>query len=93
MLRKDVKMKDKDRPLEWWKGKSFRRWCAADTNDTRKINYTFRWFSIGQGLVISQYTSDKPVDGITLYRIQNSKVNSIKLIENEWYVVLDYGCV
>lgn len=86
-------MKDKDRPLEWWKGKSFRRWCAADTNDTRKINYTFRWFSIGQGLVVKQYTSEEDVDGITMYRIQNSKIARIDLHNDEWYVVLDYGCV
>jgi len=86
-------MKLKDRPLEWWKGRSYLYWCRADSNDERKINYTLNWYSIGQGLTIEHYTSDKPVDLLTIYRIRNSKINEIRLVDDEWYVVLDYGCI
>lgn len=86
-------MKLKDRPLEWWKGRNYTYWCRADSKDERKINYTFNWYSIGQGHVVEHYTSDELVDPLTMYKIRNSKINEIKLIDNEWYVTLDYGCI
>ena len=83
-------MKLKDRPLEWWKGRSFRYWCSADSNDERKINYTLNRRTIGQGLIVEHYSSDEYVDPLTMYRVQKSTINDLKLIDNEWHVVLDY---
>jgi len=39
-------MKLKDKPLDWWKGRNFTYWCKADSNDDRKINYTFNLYML-----------------------------------------------
>ena len=83
-------MKLKDKPLEWWKGRLYRFWCRADSKDERKINYTFNWFSIGQGWQIRHYTSEELVDGYTMYQIRNSFIHDIELRNDEWFVNLDY---
>ena len=86
-------MKLKDRPLEWWKGRSYRYWCRADRNDTRKINYTLNHRSIGQGLKTYTFTSEDIVDFSLFYDVQNSVINEIKLVNDEWFVVLDAGII
>ena len=83
-------MKLKDRPLEWWKGRKYTYWCRADQNDERKINYTFNHFSLGQGQEIYHFTSEQFADGYRMYQLRNSWVHEIKLIDNEWFVELDY---
>ena len=83
-------MKLKDRPLAWWKGRTFRYWCRADINDTRKINYTINWFSIGKGWAYLTCTSDDEVDGHTMHIIQNSYIHDIQLKDDEWFVTIDY---
>ena len=86
-------MKLKDRPLEWWKGRSYRYWCRADRNDTRKINYTLNHRSIGQGLKTYTFTSEDIVDFSLFYDVQNSVINEIKLVNDEWFVILDAGII
>ena len=86
-------MKLKERPLEWWKGRSFRYWCRADRNDTRKINYTLNHRSIGQGLKTYTFTSEDIVDFSLFYDVQNSVINEIKLVNDEWFVILDAGII
>ena len=83
-------MKLRDKPLDWWKGRSFRYWCRADSKDERKIHYTFNWYSIGQGHTVEKFTSDDMKDCLTLYRLQNIWIHDLKLIDNEWHVELDY---
>lgn len=84
-------MKLKDKPLEWWKGLKYTYWCGADINDTRKINYTLNRYTIGSWLIVERYTSEEKVDPLVMHRIRNSRINDLKLIDNEWHVVLDYG--
>ena len=83
-------MKLKERPLAWWHGRKFTYWCHADSNDTRKINYTFNHYSIGQGKETSHFTSDEMADGYRMYQLRNSFIHDIKLINDEWFVELDY---
>ena len=86
-------MKLKDRPLEWWKGRSFRYWCRADRNDERKINYTLNHRSIGQGLKVYTFTSDDTIDAPLFWDVQNSTIYKIELINDEWHVELDAGII
>lgn len=86
-------MKLKDRPLDWWKGRSFRYWCRADINDTRKINYTINHRSIGQGLRVYRFTSDDLVDIEKMYWCRTGIINDLKLENNEWFVVIDAGVI
>lgn len=83
-------MKLKERPLDWWKGRKFTYWCRADRNDERIIRYTFNWYSLGQGHQVEHFTSEKPVNPLTMYRIQNSYIHRIELVNDEWIVNLDY---
>ena len=86
-------MKLKDRPLEWWKGRSFQRWCGVDENDSRKINYTVNHRSIGKGLRVFTFTSEDRVGVDKLYWLQTGVINDLKLVNNEWYVVIDAGII
>lgn len=83
-------MKLKDRPLEWWKGRSYRYWCRADSKDTRKINYVLNLLSAGNGTEVMYFSSDDLVDRTTMNRIRNSTIRDIQYMDNEWYVALDY---
>ncbi|MBQ6803619.1 MAG: hypothetical protein IJP04_03085 [Clostridia bacterium] len=82
-------MKLKDRPLEWWKGKKYTYWCRADVNDTRKINYILRgmW---GWEEHEEHFTSEDDVDCFMLHRVQSSIITKLELINNEWFVELEY---
>ena len=86
-------MKLKDRPLDWWKGRSFAYWCRADRNDTRKINYTVNHRSIGQGLRVFKFTSDDLVGVDKMYWLRTGIINDIKLVNNEWFVAIDAGII
>lgn len=81
-------MKLKDRPLDWWIGKRFTYWCRADREDNRKIHYTIRWYEI-TGPRIEYATSDEPVSPLLMSLIRQSRITSLRLIDNEWHVSLD----
>lgn len=86
-------MKLKDRPLEWWIGRSFEYWCRADKNDDRKINYTVNHRSIGQGLRTFKFTSDDLVGIDKLYWLKTGIIRHLDLINDEWFVVIDAGII
>lgn len=86
-------MKLKDRPLEWWKGKKFTYWCRADRNDTRKINYTVKHRSIGQGLREYRFTSDITVDSELMYWLRTGYIESLELRNDEWFVTINAGII
>ena len=64
----------------------FITWCKKDTNDERRINYTF---TDCEGTTHT-FTSDQAVSEtpLTMERLQNSWVRNIELINNEWYAEL-----
>ena len=86
-------MKLKDKPLDWWKGRKFTYWCKSDINDDRKINYTINHRSIGQGLRVFNFTSDDLVGVDKMYWLHTGIINEIKLVNNEWFVVIDAGII
>ena len=86
-------MKLKDRPLAWWRGRSFQNWCNADPDDDRKIYYTVNHRSIGQGLRVLTFTSEEYVDPMIMYYLETGTINSLKLINNEWHVIIDAGII
>lgn len=65
----------------------FGTWCKRDINDTRKINYTFR-MKEGAETVTRTFTSEEDVERPMLYRLRYAWIESIELINNEWYAVL-----
>ena len=83
-------MKLKDRPLEWWKGRLYRYWCRADSKDERKINYTFNWFSYGDGWTVHHFTSDDIKEYYWIIRLREAYVHEVELKDNEWNVIVDY---
>lgn len=72
-----------------YKGMNFQKWCALDPDDERKINYTLKgdW---GFAKHEEHFTSEDTIDIIMLGRIQDSIIESIELVNNEWFVVLNY---
>lgn len=72
-----------------YKGWNFQRWCALDPDDERKINYTLKGIWEGKKQE-TQFTSEDTIDGMMLYRVQNSKIENIELVNDEWCVVLIY---
>lgn len=68
---------------------SFKDWCALDVEDTKKINYTLSGVMEGKKQSLF-FTSDEKQDGLMLFRVQNSFINCIDLISNEWYISLTY---
>lgn len=70
-----------------YKGMNFLEWCKLDKKDERKINYTLKYITQDK---TEQFTSDDILSGDYLIRLQNSTIESIKLIDNEWYAVLLY---
>ena len=78
-----------------WVGMNFQEWCSIDENDERKINYTLHIGSRGFGKIppeTQRFTSEDYVDYITLLRVQDSYIESIELIDDEWYIELNYLC-
>lgn len=72
-----------------YKGMNFRDWCALDVEDDRKINYTLRgvWDNVEHE---EYFTSEDMVESIMLFRLQNSIIENIECLNNEWYVTLTY---
>ncbi len=85
-------MKLKDRPLQWWIGRSFAYWCRADINDTAKINYTLNWFSLSceSPWKMTRFSTDNRVNGQFLYQLQNGYIHDLKKVNGEWVVTVDY---
>lgn len=86
-------MKLKERPLEWWKGRSFKYWCSADRNDDRKINYTINHRSIGKGLRVFHFTSDDVVGWEQFSWLKTGRISDLRLVNDEWFVVIDAGII
>lgn len=61
----------------------FGTWAAKDVNDERKINYTFKHDG-----KVDTFTSDDCVPGITIGMIREARIESIKLVGDEWQVVI-----
>lgn len=60
-------------------------WCKKDPNDERKINYVFTaWDGKKQF-----FTSEDEVTGLMIVRLQQARVQRIRLVGNEWYVQLE----
>lgn len=72
-----------------YKGMNFRDWCALDVEDDRKINYTLYgvWDKAEHE---EHFTSEDMVESIMLFRLQNSIIENIECLNNEWYVTLTY---
>lgn len=64
-------------------GMNFHDWCKLDPDDERKINYTLHHY---EGTV--RFDSTEVVSGLTRNRVIDSTIEDIKLINNEWFVVL-----
>lgn len=62
----------------------FITWCKRDVEDERKINYEFK-SSDGN---IYHFTSEDEVTYQTIRMIANAWIESIELINDEWYAVL-----
>lgn len=75
--------------MEKYNGMNFKEWCALDESDERKINYTLRgvWDRTEH---TERFTSDDEVDLMMLFRVQNSIIEKIELINNEWHATLIY---
>lgn len=74
--------------LEKWVGKPFVKWCKADIEDTRKIYYVLH--KGGLKPETFTFTSEENVDGLMMYRVRNSTIKSIKLVDEEWHIELVY---
>jgi len=62
----------------------FQKWCAKDSKDDRKINYTCR---IGDE--IHQFTSEDSKSHLVLDWLRHeAMIDSVELVDNEWYVTL-----
>jgi hypothetical protein len=72
-----------------YKGWKFKRWCNLDPDDDRKINYTLKGIWEGKKQE-AHFTSEDDVDGLMFYRIENSTIEHIELVNNEWFVTLIY---
>lgn len=72
-----------------YKGMNFRDWCALDVEDDRKINYMLRgvWDGIEHE---DHFTSEDTFESIMLFRLQNSIIEKIECLNNEWYITLIY---
>ena len=66
--------------MEKFVGMNYRKWCALDENDTRKIHYK---------TYFGDFTSDDIVDIDTMTKIQDAVIKTIDLINNEWHIELE----
>lgn len=62
----------------------FVTWCKKDVNDERKINYTFKTYENE----VLKFTSEEEQPGSMLVRLQNAWIDTIELVNNEWFVSL-----
>ena len=60
-------------------------WCRKDPDDERKINYVFtEWNGEKQS-----FTSEDEVTPLMMLRLQEARVQRIRLVGNEWYIQLE----
>ena len=62
----------------------FVTWCKKDVNDERKINYTLKTYDDK----VLNFTSEEEQPRSMLIRLQNSWIDKIKLVNNEWFATL-----
>ena len=62
----------------------FVTWCKKDIEDERKINYTLKTYD---GKVLT-FTSEEEQPLSMLSRLQDAWIESIALIDNEWFATL-----
>ena len=57
-------------------------WCKKDPDDERKINYVFTEWNGNKQF----FTSEDEVTPLMMLRLQDARVQRIRLVGNEWYV-------
>ena len=62
----------------------FITWAKRDTNDERKINYTFR----DRDGNTQAFTSDDYCGFVFMERLRQAWIETIELINGEWYATL-----
>ncbi len=62
----------------------FYDWCKKDIEDDRKINYKFKTRN-GE---LKEFTSDDLIPYDMLKRLANSWIDTVKLVDNKWNVVV-----
>ena len=60
-------------------------WCKKDPDDERKINYVFTEWNGNKQF----FTSEDEVTLPMMLRLQEARVQRIRLVGNEWYIQLE----
>ena len=60
-------------------------WCKKDPDDERKINYVFTEWNGNKQF----FTSEDEMTPMWILRLQEARVQRIRLVGNEWYVQLE----
>ena len=60
-------------------------WCKKDPDDERKINYVFTEWNGNKQF----FTSEDAVTPLMMLRLQEARVQRIRLVGNEWYVQVE----
>ena len=60
-------------------------WCKKDPDDERKINYVFTAWNGNKQF----FTSEDEVTPLMMLRLQEARVQRIRLVGNEWYVQVE----
>lgn len=60
-------------------------WCKKDPDDERKINYVFTEWNGDKQF----FTSEDEMTPMWILRLQEARVQRIRLVGNEWYVQLE----
>ena len=71
-----------------YKGMNFQEWCLLDEEDERKINYILIYVEDSKP-VIKNFTSENEVSRTMLQTVRNATIHDLRLINNEWHVILD----
>lgn len=60
-------------------------WCKKDPDDERKINYVFTEWNGNKQF----FTSEDEMTPLWILRLQEARVQRIRLVGNEWYIQLE----
>lgn len=60
-------------------------WCKKDPDDERKINYVFTEWNGNKQF----FTSEDEITPLWILRLQEARVQRIRLVGNEWYIQLE----
>lgn len=60
-------------------------WCKKDPDDERKINYVFTEWNGNKQF----FTSEDEISTAWMPRLQEARVQRIRLVGNEWYVQVE----